>query len=470
MSPTVRTSPPSKPRRFGRLTGIVVPVVLAATAISASALVPAQAADAAATAAHGNPSPSADPAAIRDWNTIATDVIGANLGPTRPSGQAVVWHGFVSVAVYNAVVGIEGRYAPYKWRARGPATASPEAAAVTAAHHVLLADFPASRTLLDAAYADSLAKIPDGTAKRQGMAFGARAADHVIELREGDGRFAAVEFTVPPAPGVWRPTPPANLPFIDTWLARLRPLVLTSAAQFRPGPPPALSSERYARDVNEVKIMGARANSPRTAQQTETAVFFGGNLAVQLQSAYRDHSARHHLDIADTARLFAAANASATDAVITSWNTKLHYGTWRPITAIQLAGTDGNPATEPDPQWQPLLVTPPHPDYISGHAAVTGAVTRTLTGLFGTTRLDLTFPSEATGTTRHYDDAVKLNQDMIDARVWAGIHSRTADTEGCLAGARVGAWTLAHHFRPLHPAHPRSSPPVPRTCPRGGSD
>ncbi|MFD3454871.1 vanadium-dependent haloperoxidase [Streptomyces sp. NPDC058691] len=416
-----------------------------------------------------NRPPAADPSAIRDWSVIATDVINANLTATRPSGQAVIWNGFVSIAVYNAVVGIQGRYAPYKWRAHGPAGASPEAAAVTAAHHVLLADFPASRALLDAAYADSLAEIPDGNAKRQGVSFGARAADHVLELREGDGRFATLEFTTPPAPGVWRPTPPAGLPFIDTWLARLRPLLRTSPAQFRPGPPPALTSARYAQDLNEVKTMGARTGSPRTAQQTETALFFGGNLAVQFQTAFRDYSARHHLDIADTARLFAAANASATDAVITAWDAKFHYGVWRPITAIQLADTDGNSATDPDPQWQPLLVTPPHPDYISGHTAVTGAVVQTLTGIFGTTRLDLNIPSEVTGTTRRYDDATQLNQDMIDARVWAGIHTRTADTEGCRAGARIGVWTLTHYFRPLHPAHPGSSPPTVPTCPRGNT-
>ncbi|MGW7490297.1 vanadium-dependent haloperoxidase [Streptomyces sp. NPDC054786] len=420
--------------------------------------------------ADGHAPPAADPQAVRDWNAIASDTISANLGATRPSGQAVIWHGFVSAAVYNAVVGIQGRYAPYKSRARGPSTASPEAAAVTAAHRVLLTYFPASQAPLDTAYAASLARIPDGTAKRQGVAFGERAADHLVELREGDGRFATVEFTASPAPGVWRPTPPARLPFIDPWLGRLRPMLLTSPAQFRPGGPPALSSARYAQDLNEVKTMGARTGSPRTPQQTETAQFFGGNLTVQLQSAFRDHSARHHLRIAETARLVAAANASATDAVVTAWDAKLHYGFWRPITAVQLADTDGNPATEADPQWQPLLVTPPHPDYLSGHTAVTGAVTRTLTGILGTPHLDLTFSSEATGTTRHYDDAGRLNEDMINARVWGGIHFRTADIDGCDAGGRIGAWTLTHYFQPLRPARPHASPPATSTCPHGSAD
>ncbi|MET8030142.1 hypothetical protein [Streptomyces avermitilis] len=422
-----------------------------------------------ATADDGShPPPSADPAAIREWNAIATDTITASLG-ARPSGQAAIWHGFVSAAVYNAVVGIEGRYAPYKWHARGPSTASPQAAAVTAAHHVLLTYFPASRAPLDAAYAASLAKIPEGKAKRQGVAFGERAADHLIELREGDGRFAPVEFTASPAPGVWRPTPPAHLPFIDTWLSKLRPLLLTSPDQFRPGGPPALSSARYAKDVNEVKTTGAKTGSSRTALQTETALFFGGNLVVQFQEAFRDYTARHHLDIAETARLFVAGNASATDAVVATWDAKLHYGFWRPITAIHLAGTDGNPATEADPQWQPLLVTPPHPDYVSGHAAVAGAVTQTLSGILGTTRLDLNVSSEITGTTRHYEYADQFNKDMINARVWSGIHSRTADTAGCRAGNRIGDWTLTHYFQPLPSPRLHTTPPIPPTCPHGST-
>lgn len=167
---------------------------------------------------------------------------------------------------------------------------------------------------------------------------------------------------------------------------------------------------------------------------------------MQFQSAFRDHTARHHLDIADTARMFAAGNASATDAVVTAWDAKLHYGFWRPITAVQLADTDGNPATEADPQWQPLLVTPPHPDYLSGHTTVAGAVIRTLTGILGTTHIDLNVPSEITGTTRHYAEAGQFNEDMINARVWAGIHFRTADVVGCRAGTRIGVWALAHYF------------------------
>ncbi|MFI9425062.1 vanadium-dependent haloperoxidase [Streptomyces achromogenes] len=392
---------------------------------------------------------AADPAVVvREWNAIATDTITTSLGP-RPSGQAAVWQGFVSVAVYNAVVGIEGGYTLYKWRERGPAGASSAAAAATAAHDVLLTYFPASRERLDTAYADSLAALPAGPARDRGVRYGKRAAARVVGLREGDGRFADVPFTASPAPGVWRPTPPAFQPFIDTWLARLRPLLLTSPRQFRPGGPPALSSAAYAADIRELKVMGARTGSGRTARQTETALFFGGNLVAQVQTAVRDHAARHRLGIARTARLFAAVNASAADAVVTAWDAKLHYAFWRPVTAIRLAGTDGNPATTPDPAWEPLLPTPPHPDYIAGHTTVAAAVTRALTGVLGTSRIDLDVPSEITGTTRYYRTADDFNQDVVDARVWAGVHSRTADVDGRRAGTRLAAWALDHYFRPV---------------------
>ncbi|MGW1621504.1 vanadium-dependent haloperoxidase [Streptomyces sp. NPDC002172] len=347
------------------------------------------------TAATGAPAAGArtapDPAAVvREWNSVATDTIKADLG-ARPSGQAAIWEGFVSVAVYNAVVGIEGGYALYTWHERGPARASSAAAAATAAHDVPLTCFRAFRQRLDTAYADSLAALPAGRARDRGVDYGKRAAARIIELREGDGRFADVPFTASPAPGVWRPTPPAFQPFIDTWLARLRPLPLTS---------------------------------PR---QTETALFFSGNLVEQVQAAVRDHAARHRLGIAETARLFAAVNASATDAVVTAWDAKFHYGSWRPITAIRLAATDGNPATTADPAWEPLLPTPPHPDYIAGHTTVAAAVARAPTGVLGTPRIDLRVPSDVTGTTRFYGSAGDLDRDVVDARVWGGVHTRTAD-------------------------------------------
>lgn len=448
-------SPPDRPR--SRVRGFVC-AVAAAALVTLTAAAPPPVVDTRAVA---------DPAAVvRDWNAVATDTIKAGLGP-RPSGQAAVWEGFVSVAVYNAVVGIEGGYALYKWHERGPAGASSAAAVATAAHDVLLTLFPAFGARLDTAYADTLAALPAGQATDRGVDYGRRAAARVIELREGDGRFADVPFTVAPAPGVWRPTPPAFQPFIDTWLARLRPLLLVSPQQFRPGGPPALSSAAYARDIQELKAMGAKTGSDRSARQTETALFFSGNLVEQVQTAVRDHAARHRLGAAETARLFAAVNASATDAVVTAWDAKLHYASWRPVTAIRLADTDGNPATTADPAWEPLLVTPPHPDYVAGHTTVAAAVARALTGVLGTSHIDLHVPSDVTGTTRFYGSADDLDRDVVDARVWGGVHSRTADVAGCRAGARLAAWALDHYFQPVAGDGTHPSPPA-RTPRQGG--
>jgi hypothetical protein len=226
---------------------------------------------------------------------------------------------------------------------------------------VLLTYFPASQARLDAAYAASLAQIPDGRAKRHGIRFGERAAARIVELRTDDGRNAPISFTVPPAPGVWRPTPPAFAPFLAPWLSQVRPLLLGSTSQFRPAGPPALTSRRYTREFDEVKTLGSKTGSPRTPQQTETALFFSDIAIVALQTALRDLVTRHELDISDSARLFAAVDMSAADGVGVSWDSKFHFGFWRPITAIRLADDDGNPATIADPAWEPLIITPHTP-------------------------------------------------------------------------------------------------------------
>lgn len=386
---------------------------------------------------------------IADWSRTATAVIAEDA--RRPTAEPFVWYGFVSAAVYNAVVGVEGRYTPYKWHprdARGPRHASSEAAAATAARRVLLTYFPGSRTRIEAAYADSLAKIPDGPAEDRGVRFGERAAAHLIELRKNDGRGATIPFDRKPAPGVWRPTPPNHAPFGNAWMGKLRPLVVESPDQFMPPPPPTLTSKRYARDLAEVKAVGGRISKARTPWQTETARFFSDGLPHQFQAAYRDHAARRGLDIVEAARLFAAANTATADATITTWNSKFTYGLWRPVSAIRLADTDGNPATEADPSWEPLLTTPPYPEYMGGHCANDGAAMAVLDRLTGGD-IDFRISSKVTGTTRTYTRSADFNRDVIGARVWSGIHFRTADVVGNRLGREIGEWTMDHHFKPL---------------------
>jgi hypothetical protein len=392
------------------------------------------------------PQAAADPKVVSDWNAVAFDTIIVDAG--KMNAEAFMWFAFEQAAVYNAVVGITRRYELYNWDVRGPRAASPQAAAAVAAHDVLLEYFPASQVRLDTALATSLGEIPDGDAKDQGIRYGERAADRLIELRVDDGRFAPVTFDVPLAPGVWRPTPPAFAPFFDPWMARLRPLLLDSPSQFRPGPPPALTSQTYTEDFNEVKAVGSLTSTVRTPDQAATAAFIAGSTFPLVSSSLRDLAARHQLDISDSARLFAAIDMSAADAVITSWDSKLEFGYWRPVTAIRLADTDGNPDTVQDPTWLPLLATPPYPEYASGLTAIMGAVTRALTGILGGDRIDVKIT--VGGTTRTYELASQLSQDAIDARVWSGIHFRTADVVGNEMGTQVGDWALDNYFEPTH--------------------
>ena len=398
------------------------------------------------------PEAAADPKVISDWNAIAFDTIIVDAG--KANAEGFMWFAFEQAAVYNAVVGITRRYELYNWNNRGPRRASPQAAAAVAAHDVLLEYFPASQSRLDTALAASLAEIPDGRAKREGIRHGEHAARRLIRLREDDGRFAPITFDVPPAPGVWRPTPPAFAPFFIPWMAHMRPLLLNSPSQFRPGPPPALTSQAYTDDFNEVKALGSATSTVRTPEQTATAQFIAGSTFPLLSSSLRDLAARHELDISDSARLFAAAAMSAADGAIASWDSKLEFGLWRPVTAIQLADTDGNPNTAPDSGWLPLTTTPPYPDYTSGLNAVVGAAARAVSGVLGLGggRIDLNItvqvsPAPAPPITRHYEFETELYRDAIDARVWSGIHFRTADVLGNAQGRQVGDWALDNYFQ-----------------------
>jgi hypothetical protein len=397
------------------------------------------------------PSPEAagDASVITDWNAIAVSTLVGDT--TKQPVEDILYAGFVQAAVYDAVVGVEGRYAPYRFHAHAPRGSSVEAAAAAAAHKVLVTYVPSAQAVLDADLATSLAQIPDGSAKSDGIAFGARAADNLIRLRAHDGRNAPILFTQQPAPGVWRPTPPALLSMSAPWLGFVTPLLVRSATQFGPRqPPPALTSAQYTRDFDEVKTLGSRDSTARTAAQTSTALFFSGNAFVQYNAALRDQVSVRHLDVTDAARMFAAIDMTVADAIITVWHAKYVYGYWRPITAINLADNDGNPATIADPTWVPLAPTPNYPEYPSGYNAFTSATSHGLENLFQTRHLQLTLISTAVpGAQRQYDSGRVLRQDVVDARVWLGFHFRTADLVSRQIGRQVAGWTIDHYFQPV---------------------
>ncbi len=387
--------------------------------------------------------------AVTFWNGVAVNVIVVDAG--KANAEAFLWYGFTQAAVYNAVNGITGRYQLYRWNPTRPQNARPRAAAAAAAYTLLLHYFPLSQPRLDAAYAEALGQIADDGGRQRGISFGERAAARIIALRENDGRGADTPFTKPPAPGVWRPTAPTFAPFQAPWLSQVKPLMLNSPSQFRPGPPPALDSAKYTADFKEVKRLGELSSTQRSDAQTKTALFFSDIGVGAFQGGLRDFIARHpDMDISRAARLFAAVDMSIADATGVIWDSKYHYGFWRPITAIELAGTDHNPNTTTKAGWTPLIATPPYPDYTSGLNDVIGAGTRAMTRVLGTERIDLNITSVAAGETRHYEWLDPINRDAIDARVWGGIHFRTADVVGNAQGQKVANWALDRYLHPVN--------------------
>jgi hypothetical protein len=307
---------------------------------------------------------------------------------------------------------------------------------------------PAAVTRLTDAYAASVGALPNDASTTQGIQYGRQTAERFIALRAEDGRYGPNTFPMPPAPGVWRPTAPANAPFFGYFLSATTPLMIDSPSQFRPGPPPDMTSAQYAAEFEEVKTLGSKEGSARTPLQTETALYINSVLGGPFHAALRDLTVRREMDISDRARLFAAVSMSVADAVITVWDSKAHFGLWRPITAIQQADQDGNSATTPDPTFEPLIPTPPYPDYTSGANGVAGSSTRALSRVLGTDRIDLTITSPVTNTTRYYEFADQLTADTVDARVWSGIHFRFADVAAKAQGQQVADWAMDRYFKP----------------------
>jgi hypothetical protein len=393
------------------------------------------------------PAPAANPAVITFWNDVTVATVSAPPSPTN-----FLYFAFTHLAMYNAVVGITGEYEMYRWDKHAPTGASPEAAAAAAAHRVLTTYFPAQAATLNAKLAESLARVPDGGAQDKGIAWGVRAADRIIALRANDGRGAAV--IVPPATeaGDWRPTPPGNLLFTSAWLGGVTPIAIESADTRDPGPPPAINSSTYLEEFNEVRDYGGtNADTLRTPDQDKTALFYSDAGIQPMQAGLRDFATRHALDIDDSARMFAAADTAIADGAITVWNAKLQYLWWRPITAIQEATNDGNPATvglSDGRVWTSRITTPPYPDWPSGLCSVVGAVTTTLTRLNGNGTLDLKVTSPAAAETRTFATKPQMTAEAVNARVWSGIHFRTADEVSIGIGTSVANYVLDHYFQP----------------------
>jgi hypothetical protein len=400
---------------------------------------------AASTSSATHQSPGPPDAYVTSWDAVGTQAFSAAaLSP--PEGHTIF--AYVAIAVYDSVMAVEGGYEPFAVDVDAPAGASAEAAVAAAAHAILVHYLPGQAlTILDPAYTASLLTIPDGQAKTDGVAVGKGVADLVIALRAGDGFRAPVTYTPPnpPIPGVWLPTAPSSP--VGTYLGLMRPFSLDSADQFRPDGPPALDSDRWARDYNEVKEIGSSTSTTRTAEQTLAARFWAEPPVQQAHGSFRKFIVDHDLDVVDAARFMAMISVTYADALIACFDAKYHYAFWRPITAIRAGDTDGNQATVGDPLWSPLLpATPNHPEYPSAHSCVTPAGGRVIARFLSTQQIDFTVPSLTGLGDRHFADAKDLEYEVGNARIWGGIHYRSAVEAGIEIGKKVEHQVLAHHF------------------------
>ena len=394
--------------------------------------------------------------AIADWNAIAETAVKI---AAHPLPVTSVEFAIVHVAIYDAVESIDRRYQPYYASVSG-ARGSMSAAAARAGRDALVGLFPAQFETVDAAYKNFLAT--NGIDPLDpGIDVGARAAVNILTLRSNDGRFPPNQppFAGNSEIGQWRPTPsllpgtPRSLaPGVTPWLATVTPFTMTSDSQFRVDPPPDLTSDTYAQDYNETKTFGSLTSTIRTAEQTDIGYFWADSGPLLWQNALR-YISRNYLDnIGDAARMYALAEASLADAQIACWDSKYFYNFWRPITAIRLGDQDGNPATVVDADWQPLINTPNFPEYPSGHAAVSGAVSHALRLFFGTD--ELTFQMTTTNPnaqqrTRTFTRFSQAEDEVIDARVYVGIHYRNSDRNARVQGLHVANWAFKHDFRPV---------------------
>jgi PAP2 superfamily len=449
----------------GRLAWLVTAALLVAAVLATS------------SRAHAASSTATEPNTAIKWNEIASTAILATAA--QPPHVGVLGLAMVQGAVYDAVNAIDGGHDAYLVKPAAKSGDSKEAAAATAAYRVLVG-FPNSTpaviglvptqlATLQPLFEASLATVPDGSSKTGGRAAGRAAAAAMLTSRQGDGRGGSFTFTPGTDPGDWRPGPPQGpSPGIVAqdpapWVGSVRPFLVPNVGMLRTAGPNALRSEAYEDDFNEVKRVGSLTSTKRTTDQTAASIFWQDNGAAIWNRVFRSLALTHDLDIVDSARLLAMTNLAAADGSIGCWNDKAYWSFWRPITAIREAGSDGNPETKADPDWVPLfdpsvavsglpLVTPGFPDHPSGHSCVSSAIVHTMQDFFGTDNVPFTATSNkclpAPCPSRSFARLSDALKEIINARVWSGIHFRTADVQGAQLGTKVADYLAAHYFEP----------------------
>jgi PAP2 superfamily len=402
--------------------------------------------------------------AVTDWNNVVVTVtIGAS--PSRPNPETAIAAAYMHIAIYDAIASIDGQYTPFATLVpNAPGGASREAAAAQAAYEILvylypLNDWPTIAPQFTAAYNTAINAIANGQAKTDGMNVGHAAAQGLIAKRQNDGFRANVPYTFQPlGPGVYQKTPPlASYPAMPAapWVKQFKPLTLLSPDQFRVDGPPPLGSAEWAEDFNEVKNFGAASTLPnsRSAEQEEIGLFYGQiNAQLQISKNLQNlaKSPLLHLDISETARFLAQAYVTMSDTFVGCWDSKYHFNFWRPVTAVQHADIDGNDATQQDAGWLPQIPTPTHPEWPSAHGCTTSAYAHAIAEFFGTKRLpggiDLI---GGTPNTHHFDSTDQIIREIIDARVYNGVHYRTSVIQGSILGHKVAQWVARYYFKPV---------------------
>jgi hypothetical protein len=404
---------------------------------------------------------------VTRWNSIALNTVLAQPPISSSPNAAAVFMAMTQGAVYGAVNAIDRHGRPYLVQRRFP-KASPDAAVATAAYRVLDTTFPAQHAALTAEYDTSLASIPDGRPKDTGVKVGETAA--AAMLAQGHDARSAIPCSFGTfVPGVWQPLAgPTGAPLCDpaAWVKDAAPFLIDSATQFRTRGPYPLASAAYAADYNEVKQVGALDSTTRTPSQTHLAVFWQTNPAPNYNLLAQRFVTEQSLDTTDSARLFAMIDLNAADAIITAWSDKYARLFWRPMAAIRHGADDGNPATAADPTWTPLftpslpapiggagppLNTPPYPEHPSGAVSYASSTMHAFQSFFAAD--DESFyvtSSRFPGEQLHFDRFSDLINQIVEARIWAGIHFRNADVQAANLGREVEAWTHTHYFAFVH--------------------
>jgi PAP2 superfamily len=379
---------------------------------------------------------------VTDWNSAALDAIRAGrTAPPIASRSLAILH----VSIYDAVNGIARAHEPYLVQSAVAASASRQAAASAAAHEALVNLFPAAAASFDALHAAILAAIPDGLHKIAGIVWGEFVAGQILASRANDGSDAVVPPPGGSGPGVWIPTPPAFLPYLLPQWGFVVPFAMSTSSQFRPPGPPSLDSQQYAADYNEVKELGAAVGSTRTEEQTEIALFWADGAGTETPPGHWNSIAQiiagdRGNTLEENARLFALLNIAMADAAICAWDAKYTFHFWRPITAINFE--------EPELNWSSLIVTPPFPDYVSGHSTFSGAAATVLPLFYGTEDLPFTTGSDSLpGVYRSFSTCLDAAEEAADSRLYGGIHFRSANEDGLQAGISIGELTATRYLR-----------------------